>query len=105
MRLWDVADPAVPRLLGAPLDHTGQVWSVAFAPNGRTLASAGAGAPGSNGTVRLWDVTDRTAPRLLGAPLTGHTDTVDSVAFAPDGWTLASGGYVGDRTVRLWAVD
>jgi WD40 repeat protein len=34
--------------------------------------------------------TRRTGP--LGEPLQGHTDTVDSVAFSPDGHTLASGG-------------
>ena len=34
--------------------------------------------------------------------LTGHTDSVHSVAFAPDGATVASGS--GDCTVRLWDV-
>ena len=33
-------------------------------------------------------------------PLTGHTDTVWGVAFAPDGHLLATTSY--DRTVRLW---
>ncbi|WP_374581166.1 WD40 repeat domain-containing protein [Frankia sp. CiP3] len=34
--------------------------------------------------------------------MTGHTGWVTSVAFAPDGNTLASGGT--DNTVRLWQV-
>ncbi len=38
----------------------------------------------------MWDVATQSQ---IGHPLTGHTNTVDSVAFSPDGKTLASGSF------------
>ena len=73
--------------------HTDWVRSVAYSPDGQTLASGGL-----DDTVRLWDV--RTG-RLLRT-LTGHTGSVISVAYSPDGNTLASGGS--DATVLLWEI-
>jgi len=91
--LWDLADRTQPRRLGTPLPA--QANSVAFAPDGRSLAIADDG-----GTVLLWDLADRAQPRRLGAPLTGHTSPVTVVVFAPDGRTLATAD--GDGTVLLW---
>ena len=75
--------------------HTDSVNSVAFSPDGNTLASGGGRA------LQLWDVDTGANTHTL----TGHTDSVSSVAFSPDGKTLASGGDWPDHTVRLWAVD
>ena len=66
MLLWDLTDPARPRRLGEPLTgHTDDVSAGAFAPDGRTLATASA-AETDETVVLLWDLTDPARPRRLG---------------------------------------
>jgi outer membrane protein assembly factor BamB len=88
VKLWDVA---AGKELGEFVGHTNKVFSAAFSPDGRMLATGSA-----DQTVRLWDV----ATRQQRAVLEGHADAIWSVAFSPDGKSVASASA--DRTVKLW---
>ncbi len=70
--------------------HTDMVWTLAFSPDERRLASGSL-----DNSVKLWDVAS-------GVLLWSGWQTKGStcLAFAPDGSMLASGGL--DATVRLW---
>jgi WD40 repeat protein len=77
------------------------VWSVAFSPDSKTLASASV-----LGTVLLWDVKSgkRTATLQRFNP-NGREKDINpaySVAFSPDGKILAAGTL---RGITLWDVE
>jgi Tol biopolymer transport system component/uncharacterized protein YgiM (DUF1202 family) len=73
--------------------HTGEVFAVAFAPNGQILATAG-----GDQTIRLWEPSTGRDISVLR----GHMGTIRALAFSPDSRLLASGSA--DTTIRLWDV-
>jgi RNA polymerase sigma factor (sigma-70 family) len=97
--LWDADTGKNLRRLGGRLDAFGDrgwVSSLAFSPDGKTLAVGHGNAEGPN-LLSLWDVG--TGKELRGIEAHGRQN-VNSVAFSPDGKTLASGGD--DRTIASW---
>ncbi len=76
-------------------DHYDEVWTVAFAPDGATVASGG-----NDDRVRLWN--PRTGAR--GAVLAGHKATVSTLAWHPGGERIATGSLSQDDNLKLWDV-
>jgi WD40 repeat protein len=86
--VWDVAQRR--RVLQAPIPRKDcQVGSVAFSPDGKTLAALYIIDPRVGGGVVLWDLNRRNGPVEKLLPVT--EGTVTSIAFSPDGKTLAGG--------------
>ena len=80
--------------------HKGKIESMAFAPDGRLLATA----TGGTRTVYLWEpTTGQLVRKLTGDWPDGRTlESVKSVAFAPKAPLFAAGT---SRSVTVWRTD
>ncbi|WP_392480738.1 NB-ARC domain-containing protein [Nostoc sp. C110] len=76
------------------VETLGGIFSVAFSPNGKLLATGD-----TNNEIRLYQVVD--GQQMLTCR--GHAGWVRSVTFSPDGDIIASGSD--DQTVKLWNVS
>ncbi|KAF8131852.1 WD40-repeat-containing domain protein, partial [Boletus edulis] len=94
VRVWDMVDSSSKAFTlndPDPLGDIGQLASVAISPNGQLV-----GAGSTDAVIRIWDVVTGS---LVGR-LSGHGDSVYSVAFTRDGKGLLSGSV--DKTLKYW---
>ncbi len=80
--------------------HKGDIWTFAFSPDRKILASGS-----EDATVRLWDAI--TGNEILTLPT--YTNEVFAVAFSPDGKILAGGSVYDSQLgrsdlIRLWEI-
>ena len=78
-------------IVGKLEGHTSPVYSVAWSPDGKSLATAA-----FDNTVRLWDAATRKEIKKFE----GHTKLVLAVAISPDGKQILSGSQ--DNTAKIW---
>lgn len=71
--------------------HTGELYAVAWSPDGTRIATAG-----GEGTATVWD--GRTGKRL--ATLSGHEAPITNLSWSPSGQAIATASD--DGTARIW---
>ena len=111
LRIWSFETDVPVPIKHDLLNHNVPFTSVAFSPDGRTLAvGKWAESPGTTLNVLTWD-----GAHVVGEPLgvtykisdllqlDRHWESVTSVAFSPDGAALAAGGS--DGALQLWSMD
>lgn len=89
--VWQVSSGELLRTLG---ESSGEVYMVAFAPDGETIASIH-----SDRSVRFWSAMDGQLVRSIEE----HVNDIHDLAFSPDGTALVSGSW-NDRGVQLWSI-
>lgn len=112
IHLWEISDFQQPRSLGTLAVDSFDPYSLAFSPDGKTIAVGGCEPrylfdSCSQGTVYLWDLNRPD----FGNPtrLQGAFGTVFSLAYNPAGTILVSGGCVGigncsQGAIFLWQI-
>jgi WD40 repeat protein len=90
IELWDLVNR---RSVAVMPGHTGQVFSIAFSTDGRTVASGSA-----DGSLRIWDAIHHRETKVMR----GHSEGILQVAFSPNQKSVVTSS--GDGTLRFWDV-
>lgn len=90
VQIWDLASD---RMVAESAPHLSQIQSIAFSPDGQTVASGAA-----DRTVNVFHIKNRTVVRRFSC-----ASGCSSVSYSPDGYLLATGTY--DGTVQVWDVS
>ncbi len=91
VKLWELSTGKVLQTLTG---HNGEITSIAITTHEDNILVIASGS--QDKTIKLWF---NTVPLYT---LEGHEDTIQSIAFSPDGKILASGSR--DKTIKLWSV-
>jgi WD40 repeat protein/serine/threonine protein kinase len=94
IQLWDVASATVRTNL---LMETGPGFGLAFSHDGRLIATS-EGFGDTEYAIRVWE----TRTGKLAGVFSGHKQSIASIAFSPDGKTLASSSE--DSTLKFWNI-
>ncbi len=91
--IWDMATGGAIKIM----TEASNVASVAFSPNDRFVAAGT-----QLGDVSVWDIESGERLRTLGTDdnSASHTQTVNSIAYSPDGQQIITGGD--DQLVIVW---